>query len=250
MTPNHSLLKSPTLSEISCTLLPGRYADGRIVPPLYNQAYRHWKKTWSEIFTRAGSPGSLCAENFLRQNLVITLHQGNRIAGILTTTFFNLSSDATFDHPYFQPFPRAIVEELWKAGNGLVITGEYLAVEPEFRKSIVGLSLADVLVGLLMKTFVQIGAKMTLATTVRPAKVHEICQAYGYSEVGQYEKYGLDCLLLQNTKEQYREHADPLVREMIESCWRKRLDCTGITSRKEMDILDRSVREIRLPDVA
>jgi hypothetical protein len=215
--------------SLSCTFFPGKYKNGESVPALYNSVYRYWHKVWGEIFTAAGSPESLSAENFLRQDIIVTLHQAGQIAGIFTTSFFNLSADVTYDHPYFKTFPKKMVQKLRSESVGHIITGEYLSVTADFRKSASGVHLSDVLVGLLMKIFVEIEAKMTFATTVRPAKVHKICEKYGWSELESFTKYGLDCLLLCNSQEQVRTHDDPEVARLVESFWQSRNDFTGLT---------------------
>lgn len=218
-----------SLSDISCTLLPGNFPRAEVVPPLYNRVYDSWHRTWKEVFTSVGSPESLNPENFLRQDILIVLHREREVVGLLTTTFLNLSARAVVDHPYFRPFPEPILRAFQRRGRGLVLTGEYLSIDPAYRRSIVGLSLSDVLIGLLMRIFTGSGADSTLATTVRPAGVHEICHRFGYRELGGYQKYGLDCVLMQNDPSTVREHDDPRVRSLIESFWESRCDLTGLT---------------------
>jgi hypothetical protein len=174
----------PILRDVCCTFLPGKYPNGVPVPSLYNEVYRHWKTIWGDIFTKAGSPASLNAENFLRQDAIIVLHRKEEIVGLLTSSFFNLSASPIFDHPYLRPFSEDLVQKLKNDGRGMVCTAEYLSVHPEFRKSLVGVSLFEVLIGLGLKMVFKLDAKMMLATTVRPAKVYECGPRFGWVEYG------------------------------------------------------------------
>jgi hypothetical protein len=222
---------SKTLQQLSCTFLPGKFTSNETVPDLYNASYAYWKKTWTDFFIKAGSgPDALNIENFMRHSIIINIHHQNNIAGSLLATLFNVSALTTYDHPCVKPFPNTVLDKLKSNGSGLCITGEYLSVHPEFRKDLVGLSLADVMVGLLMKIFVHQNIKMALAATVRAAKVDAICKNYGYAEVGSYIKIGVDCVTLFNTQESYKDHPDAQVMEMVNRYWNTRNDLTGITS--------------------
>jgi hypothetical protein len=220
----------PILRDVCCTFLPGKYPNGVPVPSLYNEVYRHWKTIWGDIFTKAGSPASLNAENFLRQDAIIVLHRKEEIVGLLTSSFFNLSASPIFDHPYLRPFSEDLVQKLKNDGRGMVCTAEYLSVHPEFRKSLVGVSLFEVLIGLGLKMVFKLDAKMMLATTVRPAKVYECGPRFGWVEAGTIQKYGLDCLLHFITPELAHSNTEPDVAELVEEYWSRRNDSTGLTT--------------------
>lgn len=227
------LANNPNL-DIKCTLLPGKFVDNNPVPVLYNDVYTYWKNTWTEYFEKAGSPpGSLNIENFMRHSFLITLHSGDKIAGTLLSTLFNINALTTFDHPGVKLFPEEVLNKLADEKTGTAITGEYLSVPPDFRKDITGISLAAVMVGLKMKIFKELECKMALATTIRKAKVDEIALKYGYKEVGSYEKCGVDCIMLYNTQATLKEHSDPAIQEMVNRLWNTRSDITGLTSKKQ-----------------
>jgi hypothetical protein len=222
------------IRELSCTLLPGKYPDGKPVPQLYNEVYQYWKKTWQEIFTRAGSPDSLNAENFLRQDVIVVLHRGNEIAGIETSSFFNLSAEPTFDHGYLRPVPAEFMEKLRSIGAGILTTGEYLSVQPEFRRSEVGVPLSEVLIGLCKKVFRESHARIMLGTAVKSARVHESVKRFGSVEVGSFQKYGLDCLLFYNDSKNMHDHDDPEVAALVDHFWMRKKDLTGLMSDEDM----------------
>lgn len=218
---------SPILTELQCSILPGAYPHPGRVPPLYNAVYSYWKKTWTEFFEKAGSgPNALNVDNFMRSRYVIVLHRGLDVAATLSCSVFNNAAEVTFDHPSVKPFPQIILERFRRVKDGSCITGEYLSVHPEFRKGLVGISLADLLVGLLMEIFREEQFSYVLATPVRTAKVSEIAKAYGCVEVGSYMKIGVDCQMVYTTPSMVRYHPDPLVREAVSSLWASKTDHT------------------------
>ncbi|MCO5142222.1 MAG: hypothetical protein M9962_03930 [Oligoflexia bacterium] len=224
MSVNQELIKN-----IQCTILPGKYKLNQKIPEIYNKMYLYWKNTWSDFFEKSGSPkGSLNIENFHRHDFLIVLHtkDEHQIAGSLLSTSFPLKALSTYDHPCVSLFPSSITTTLKEMSKGFCITAEYLSVHPEFRKSLIGVSLADILVGLQMQLFEDIQADISLATTVRKAKVDEIGASYGYKPLGSYEKCGVDCIMMVNTKETNKRHKDPLVANLVDLLWKNKIDET------------------------
>ncbi len=217
----------PLLDTISCTVLPGAFYNREPVPSLYNNVYRSWKRTWGEIFTQAGSPQSLDANNFLRQTMIFVLHQGEDVVGVSTITLFNANAEASFDHPYFKPFPQKLLNEA-RSRQGAIFSSEYLAVEPAFRKSAAQVSLSEILIGLVVKAAIELEATLLFGTAVRPARVDESCKKFGYQEVGSYEKYGLDCALLCGAYEGLHDHPDRETATWIESFWTSKRNLTSL----------------------
>jgi len=223
-----SRIEAHPLNKIYCTILPGKYSGSEVVPELYNVVYGYWKKTWSDFFAKAGSPaGSLNVENFTRHAFVIALHCDDVIVGAMCSSLFNFSALPTLDHPCINPFPENLLASLRTGGASLCMTGEYLSVNPDFRKGCMGISMAEVLAGIQMKIFRNLNLSASLAATVRAAKVDIICKKFGFAEVGSYQKMGVDCVMLFNTQDKYQEHPDSAVRFQVERLWRNCRDETG-----------------------
>lgn len=216
-----------SIENLQCTLFNGRSED-RAQDSLYQAAYTYWKQTWGEIFRQAGSPDSLQSENFLRQDLWFVVHSGSEVAGLISTTLFHVDSPSDLDHAYFRPFPEMLRERLRRQQNR-VMSGEYLCVHPSFRKSEIGFSLADVLIGLLMQAFFQLQVDTVFGTAVKAMKVQDICARYGYKEAAHFQKYGLDCLLLFNNAQEFHDHPDPRVRQCVAQLWSQRSDLSQKT---------------------
>ena len=224
--------------NLTCSLLPGKYTEGVLVPDLYNSVYAYWRKTWTEFFIKAGSgPDALNIEDFMRHSFIISLHQGNNIVGTLSCSLFHLGADVTYDHPCIRPFPAEVLDTLRTERKGRCITGEYLSVHPEFRKNSVGISMADIMIGIMSKIFQNLELEMAFAATVRAAKVDIIAKKYGFRELGSYVKIGVDCIMVFSTQEMLQAHPDPTTMALVEKFWREREDLTGLTIQSREQIL-------------
>lgn len=227
-------LQFAKLNRLSCSILKGRMNDPAPLPSIYNPSYAYWKKTWGHFFEQAGSgPDALKLENFTRSEFIIVIHQGEQIAGMLLSTLFHAQALTTYEHSCVSPFPDSALQRLRELPQGRALTGEYLSVNPEFKKSLLGISLADTLIGILMRILRETKTDMALAATVRAAKVADICKAYGYEEVGSYLKIGVDCVMLYNTLEMVREHPSPEVRALVKRLWESRADYSGMLVQNE-----------------
>lgn len=224
------LVQAPSIRNLSCTILPGKQTHAGPIPKLHNPAFLYWRDTWSEFFRRAGSPpDALKVDSFLRADYIIVLHDGPTIAGMLLSTIFHTEALSTYEHPQIAPYPPAVLERLRNFRSGRCLSGEYLSVHPEYRKSELGISLAEIMVGLLQRIFLSCEAEMLLASTVRAAHVAEIARDYGYEEVGSYLKLGVDCVMMCNTAEGVVEHPRAEVREAIQRFWAFRHDYSHLS---------------------
>jgi len=218
---------SSFLESLECSLLPGSYPNSGPVPDLYNSTYNYWKKTWTAFFEKAGSgPNALNVDNFMRSRYVIVLHRQLEIVGSLSCSVFNSHAEVSFDHPGVKPFPELVQEMMKRLEPNACITGEYLSVNPDYRKSVVGISLADAMVGILLQIMLNESLGAMIATPVRAAKVADITKCFGAAEVGSYLKIGVDCQMIYVTREMYRPHPDKRVNEFVQELWARRRDFT------------------------
>lgn len=215
------------ISKLNCTLLPGTYARAGAIPPLYEAVYNYWRKTWGEFFEKAGSgPNALNVENFMRSRFIIVLHRELQVAGTLSSSVFNTHADVSFDHPSVKPFPEPVKLALRESTPNACITGEYLSVGREFKRDLVGISLADVMVGILLEILKSEELSAMIATPVRAAKVADITINFGAIEVGSHMKIGVDCQMIYVGRNMVRPHPDAKVNHAVEDLWNRRIDMT------------------------
>jgi hypothetical protein len=230
-----SLVQQPSVRTLSCSILSGKNVNGGPIPPVFNPAYLYWKNMWSAFFARAGSPpDALKIDNFVRADFIIVIHDGPVIAGMVLASVFHGQALSTFDHPSVAPFPAHIHDKLRNWQGGRALTGEYLSVDPAYKKSVLGISLAEIMCGLLHKILHARGIDMLLASTVRAAHVADIGVLFGYQEVGSFLKLGVDCVLMFNTTQNIQRHPNAEMLAAVEHFWATKADYTNLLGNENL----------------
>jgi hypothetical protein len=223
------LVQQPSVRTLSCSILSGKIVNGGPLPPLFNPAYLYWKNTWSAFFRRAGSPpDALKTDNFIRADYVVVLHDQEEIAGMVLASVFHGQALTTFDHLSVAPFPERIHEKMRNWPGSRCLTGEYLSVNPTYKKSVLGVSLAEIMCGILHKILDERGIEMLMASTVRAAHVADIGRDFGYEEVGSFTKLGVDCVLMFNTTRNIQRHPNEAMLAEVDRLWSAKNDYTNL----------------------
>lgn len=214
------------IRKLSCSILLGNYDQQGFTPPLYNDVYQYWLNTWRDFFIKLDKnpDTALEVQNFLRQSFVIVLHEKHtkNIAGAIHTSLFRNDNLTIYDHAYIKSFPADTVNYIRSEKPGAFSTGEYLSVAPPWRKNLLGISLADVLIGLMLRLSKNLECIGTLATTVRQSKIHEICEKFSYEHIQKTNKYNLDIFLMYKGISNNIEHPTNDINTLIDYFWKNR----------------------------
>ncbi|NCN39608.1 hypothetical protein GW916_00005 [bacterium] len=206
------------LGQLQLSILPGQIQNPLPLKQqhLYEQTYSHWKQIWTEVFQKAGGLSCLDPHNFLRQSIICVLHKEGEVAAICTGTIFDLSSQIWNDHHYLKPFPESTMQQLRNTGHNHVMSGEYLSVSRNFRRAFSRISLAEIMIGLVLKCYESLELDAIFNTTVKEVKTDKMCKKFGFQEIGSYQKYGLNCALLMNNFSTLSGHPDPETQALIQ----------------------------------
>ncbi len=212
-------------NDLKQVVLPGRIPPGFEHERLHGETYDFWKTRWTEIYAKAGSLEAFHVDDFLRQDsLNILTHRGRPVA-MVTSTLFNFNLSSTRDHYYFKFFPEEYFKYLSDQGAELVMSQEYLLVREEFRKSQIGFSLGDVVLGLNARLFSESNADAIVAVTRRDNKVNESVYKYGFDCVLENvtgRNFPLDLVVA--VQDHVRPNPDPFYAELINKLWSARAD--------------------------
>lgn len=174
-------MQAPHVSDIKYIVLPGRFCESSYLP-LYNKAFDFWKQNWTDVFKQLGTSKVPSADDFFRQDFIpVILHQ-DRIVAIHLYTLYDMRTDRTLGHSYlahnFTPEYFSILK-----GKGLekVMSMESLFIDPAYRKSLVGVQFAEVLICLGQRLFEQYtDAEAIIAPARQDVKVSVIAQPIGF----------------------------------------------------------------------
>lgn len=171
--------KKEALNALQYFVFDGRQAvDGFIKEQ--GLLYETWKKGWEGTFQELSSDAQVVSPDFIRQSIVAGLFLNrSEVIGLQAYSIFNLNWNAHLEHPYFKTYPPKVFEILKNEGVQQVMTMEYLYVNPDWRRSVVGISLADVICSLGLRLFAASSAQAITSVTRNERKVNEMLYRKG-----------------------------------------------------------------------
>lgn len=137
--------------EIELIIFPAK-CPSKIFLEAYNQAYACWREVWDSFYKEMSTSEKLFSDTFSRQDEIITLFFRGECAALLFCREVDFSENATFHDSYFDIWPEEALKRLCKDGNKILLISQ-LSIREKFRKSYLGLSWRDLLVGLCYERF-------------------------------------------------------------------------------------------------
>ena len=206
-------------------LIPGKFQSAGKYYDIYEKTYIHWRQMWEDILDSGKNTNS---DNFIRQDILCPIVFRSDVIGLIGCNFFALNQKVSLDHSFTKSFPKETFKNISESSSFMSI--EYLSVHPEFRKSIIGYSLGDVLIGLSMEIFKKSNAIFVLGTARKKNNVNKMCNQFGFKEIGNIERFGLNCSQILNSQESVKEHPDKFVKNIIDDLWKTKESAIEITN--------------------
>ncbi len=204
---------------------PSHLAAERV--EIYDKIYDFWNQFWARFYNDAHSSEKLKAEDFIRSHFVTAVFKGGEICGILLLSKFELSSRATWGHSYIHKFPEEVLRGIQQEGVNSLLSMEFLAVAPAYRKSVGGVSVAEILVGCGCRLVEISGVQASFANARVDVKVPEITSHYGFKTRGdKYLRHNFEVSVIYCPRSELKEHESPVMKAMVEKCWQERRDYT------------------------
>lgn len=144
----------------------------------YQRIYQFWKRTWIDTFQQLSVNSNIFSDAFTRQDCVAAiLFKGE----IIATTFFrevDLTQSSEIDDSYFKNWSSQSLQKVREMGEKAIICS-YFSVHPEFRNRRIGISLKDMLLGLVVKYLLVSEADVLLGTPRVDRSMSEACLRWG-----------------------------------------------------------------------
>jgi hypothetical protein len=166
------------LENLKFCLLPPHPRHPQTAGPV-NAAYRCWKTVWAETLRELDGTSQLFSDDFSRQSFIGALfYDSNCVAlGFFRRQNFNLSLAA--DDSYFKVWPEEAIKKLISDGHDVMV-GSNITVDPNFRGEIIpGLQLKNLIVGLMVRTFLETNADVTTGTMRVNKNMHQSASQFG-----------------------------------------------------------------------
>lgn len=212
-------------------VLPGRFRPGFAGADQYNMIYRYWTGFWDKVMSDLETPERIDPYEFLRSDFVTAITSGSEIVAVHLYSALNLEQACIASHPYFKgEQEERFLLALRARDIRTVLTLEYLTVNPEWRKSKTGFSLAPVVVGLGYKIQNMLQIDSSLGRCRKDSGVDRLMTDVGgeaiFENVTMYNTLVDFCHV---HRDHMRPHPDALVQARIDSLWRGRIDWTSET---------------------
>lgn len=190
-----------------------------------NKTFSFWQSTWETVLQGLGCDASVLVEEFVRQNLIATIFDGENPVAVHLYSFFSLNSKPASLHPYMKQYPPLYFDRLHELGVSRVMSMEYMTIHPDWRKHVTGFHLGAVLASLAFRVMRQYGADAAIAPARRDHRVHDLAYAYGGDcVVEKVMNHNVECDLIACRAAKINNHPSPLVCEWEEKLWASRTE--------------------------
>jgi omega-6 fatty acid desaturase (delta-12 desaturase) len=228
------------LAKVSYTVLPGKIFSTNIfmnaLGQEHDRGYIFWKNFWREFWSQVPQRPTTTqlAELFGRQNLIHRLEVDGEIVGMLCQTFYDLDRKLTRDLPYFESFSDELFEIVKGQGASKLVTHEYLTVDPRWRKTSTGVSLAPLLMSLGAEALKKVGGEISVAIARKDIRVEKLCYQLGWKCLKadvQYKNYPCDLIGFRSGEERLDDELKKLRDNVLSKC----IDKTGLLKTGTME---------------
>jgi len=223
------MTSKPVHETLCYTLLPSANPPQEYLQ-LHSNVYLFWKNLWRDVFQKLSFPTDYLNDDFLRQDVIAVLHTPDeKVVATHLYTFFSLGSPVTKEHKYFeQNFPNPYYERLQEMGAKEVMTMEYMAVDPAWRKKYQQVHIGSILVGLAQEVLKASSADAAIAPARRDYKVNEIAYSFGADCVAaEVNNHNVSCDLIANFRDKICPHSSADVNQAITYLWENKNDSSG-----------------------
>jgi hypothetical protein len=224
------------VSALKYTLVPGAcdYRATDSICDVYNRVYEFWKDFWTGVLRDNRSPETLNCDAFQRPLITAILHNEKEIAALHMYSAFDLRQLSHRDHSYFRmSYPQEFVDNLRAQGHRSLLTMEFLTVSPNWRKSRLGFSLADVIMSLGIKIFQQLEMDCFVTLARGDVKVPQLLKRINFETHGEVlERHNTPCEAMMLPASRIVSHPDPVIADLVEHFWKSREDFSDLARRR------------------
>lgn len=216
--------------QMQYVLLPGRMPPPKL-RGYYDEAYRCWKQVWSEALLELDGSGQIYSDEFTRHDEISAVFFKDRCIG--TTSFFwmDFALAPTADDSYFKIWTPKAIAELTKYDSKVLVCS-YFTLHPDGRQNRLGINMKDVLMGLLVKRFLDTNAQSMTGTVRNNRGVNLSTFRHGAVILERDLKlHGVDVDLVAFYRDQAHVSEDPVIAHVVESLWKNRLSESKTSTR-------------------
>lgn len=162
-------------ADLKWILCPGRNTSD---VKLFRNIYEFWENTWTQAYKDLKIDKALYSDSFTRQDYIGALEYKGQI---IACTFFKKCRQAELTHikdSYFANWSERNLEALFSRGPNTIVCSQF-TVHPMARGKSLGFSTKELLMGMLIKTFLESQFDSMTGATRQDRNVHTASESWG-----------------------------------------------------------------------
>ena len=157
---------------------------------LYNEIYSKWFQLWQDTMKGLGIDRPLYSESFTRQHYFGSLYYQGKCVALCSYRWTNAKELSFAGDSYFSTWYPLAIRHLKSRGDRIVICGNF-CLDPNYRGRIHGISVKDLLMGMVVETFMN-SPSDCLAGAVRvDRKMNDLTVRWGAKLIAENVDSGL-----------------------------------------------------------
>lgn len=212
--------------DLQLVLCPVRDPEMKYLA-LFQKIYSCWHQVWTAAYTEAKyqqDHEDLKSDSFTRQDFVAAIFHNNECIAFILFRHADAALSSTHHDSFFTQWSEIHRKAVTKIGQRLLICGN-LGVLPTFRQKSLGVSLKDLMGGVISEITLQSNADATLATPRRDRNVHGAAYKWGAVPIAQDISWGCEIQidLIAFHKANLVKHRDHELRPLIDQLWQNKI---------------------------
>lgn len=214
-------------------MCPGSQPEEQYVH-LHQKIYACWDEVWSKAFQELKVTKPLFSDPFTRQDYVGALLYKDRCVGMSFFRWADASRTDFAKDSYFANWSAEHLEQLCSRGSKIIVCSNF-TIHPDARGMQLGLSTKDLLLGMLVETFLHSQANAMTGATRRDRKVNDVCLRWGALEIAAEIPSGYGDLvdLVGFFKDHISQSPPHILKPLARTLWNERLEIQRISANED-----------------
>lgn len=224
---------SDATHDFRYVMCPGSQPEPAFVH-LHQQIYSCWELIWTKAFEELKVSKPLYSDPFTRQDYVGALFHKDKCVGM---SFFRWAHATRADFAkdsYFANWSEDHLAQLSSRGPHIIVCSNY-TVHPDARGTQLGLSTKDLLLGMIVETFMNSNADAMTGATRRDRKVNDVCHRWGAKEIAEEipSGYGDTVDLVGFFKDHIAAFPPHILKPLAQKLWTERLEIGRVAHQQD-----------------
>ncbi|MCB0378103.1 MAG: hypothetical protein KDD33_06395 [Bdellovibrionales bacterium] len=170
------------VSDLGLVVFEGHNYFNSEALPIRSNIYNFWKELWIKVNRELGLNNEVLSDTFNRYDVIIALVEKStkKVIGTSFHSFFDLLDVATQQMKYIKTYSPSFFDELKSKDIRSVMSTEYLAINPEYRKGKKGILYADIIASIVTHVFQMSPADAVICAARNDVGVSKLAKVHGY----------------------------------------------------------------------